>query len=87
MSLVEEAYHRAIDAMTPQQRIARVEAMLHWTRETVARQVRSELGEHLSDERIKLEVALRQYGSEPIMARLIGEAIADVSARDLSRGA
>lgn len=79
MSLVEEAYCRAIDAMPPAEKMARVESFLAWTRNLIARQVRAELGEGVGDERIRWEVALRMYDSDPQMDRLIREQIARVS--------
>jgi hypothetical protein len=79
MTLVEEAYQRGLDAMTPIERIARVEGFLCWTRNLMARQVRAQLGPEVSDERIRWEVALRMYGSSPRMAALIPEQIARVS--------
>jgi hypothetical protein len=44
MSLVEETYERAMDAMPTAQKMARVEAFLVWTRNLIARQVRETLG-------------------------------------------
>ena len=79
MSLVEEAYQRSIDEMPPHQKMARVSAMLRWTRDLITRQVRAELGDSVSDERIRWEVALRMYGSEPVVGRLIREQLARVS--------
>lgn len=77
MSLVEEAYQRAVDAMTPQQKLARMHAMLRWVRDLYARQLREKLGD-VSEERLKWEVALRQYGSDPRTRELIERKLRDV---------
>lgn len=53
MSLVEEAYLRAVDAMTPAEKFARMHALLNWTRDLYARQLRENLGD-VSEERIKM---------------------------------
>jgi hypothetical protein len=45
-------------------------ALLHWVRDLYARQLRDKLG-NVSDERIKWEVALRQYGSNRTTRELI----------------
>lgn len=80
MSLVEDAYQRAVDAIPTVEKMARVEAMLAWTRNLIARQVGATLGATASEERIRWEVALRMYESDPVVARLIREQIARVSA-------
>jgi len=79
MSIVESAYQQGIDSMTPAERMARVESFLHWTRDLIARQVTQELGEEISDERLKCEIALRMYDSDPRVERLIREHLARVS--------
>ena len=79
MSLVEDAYHQALDAMPPLQKMARVEAFLSWTRNLMARQARTALGSTVSEDRVRWEVALRMYDSNPVIARLIQEQIARVS--------
>ena len=78
MSLVEEAYSRAMDEMPPVERVARVESMLRWTRSVLARRVVSEIGE-VGPQRMKWEVAMRMYGSDPRMRRLLEEHCPDVS--------
>jgi len=77
MSLVEDAYRRAVEAMTPEEKFARMHALLNWARELYARQLREQLGD-VSDERIKWEVALRQYGSDRKTRELIERKIRDV---------
>ncbi len=79
MSLVHEEYQKRIDELPPLAKLARVEALLCWTRNLIARQVRAELGDKVSDERVRWEVALRMYDADPTMARLIQEQIARVS--------
>ncbi len=78
MSLVEDAYQQALDAMPGTQKMARVEAFLAWTRNLITRQVQATLGPSVSDERIRWEVALRMYESDPAVARLIREHMARI---------
>lgn len=59
---------------------ARSAARFQWTREQIARQIVAEQDE-LDDETLKLLVALRLYGSEPEVRRLIEEELANVSLR------
>ena len=75
--LVEETYRRAVDAMTPAQKFARMHALLHWARDLYARQLRRELGD-VSDERLKWEVALRQYAGDRRTRELIERKLRDV---------
>ena len=77
MSLVEEAYRQAVDSMTSAEKFRRAHAMLHWVRDMYARQLREELGD-VSDERLKWEVALRQYGSDRRARELIERKLQDV---------
>lgn len=78
MSLVDDEYHRLIDAMTPAERVERMAGMLAWARGLIARQIVAERGP-MSPERLKWEVALRQYGSEPQARALIEGMLARVS--------
>ena len=78
MSLVETEYQRLVAAMTPAQRIERSINLLAWAREVTGRRIIEDLGE-MSDERFKWEVALRHYGHEPVMRRLIERELARVS--------
>ena len=66
-----------MDALSPQERIARCAAMLKWTRDLLARQVTEELGP-LSDERLKWEVARRMYGSDPTAKAIIDQRLKNV---------
>lgn len=79
MSVVEDAYEQALDAMSPAQKMARVEAYLAWTRNLIARQLRKSLGPEVSEEHLRWEVALRMYESDPGVVRLIREHMRRVS--------
>jgi hypothetical protein len=77
---IEIAYQQGIDALTPTERMARVESFLAWTRKTIGRRVVAELGPGLSPERLRCEVALRMYGDDPRIERLIREHLEHVPA-------
>ena len=77
-SIVEQQYNSRMDALSPQERIARCAAMLKWTRDLLARQVVAELGA-ISEERLKWEVAKRMYGSDPTAKAIIDQRLKDVS--------
>ena len=77
-SAIELRYQERIDALTPAERVARSAAMFAWTREQIARQIVSEQGE-MDGESLEWKVALRLYGSEPTVRRLIERKLADVS--------
>lgn len=77
-SAVEHQYDLRMDALSPQERIARSVAMLKWTRDLLARQVTAELGA-ISDERLKWEVAKRLYGADPTTRAMIDQRLEDVS--------
>ncbi len=80
MSIAQAAYQRAIDEMPGHEKMARIEAMLSWTRNLIARKVQAELGNGLSEQRIRLEVALRMYQADPTTVRLIREQLDRVPA-------
>ena len=67
---VEALYRERIDRMTIVERVQRAAALLSWSRGFVARQVVAEHGT-MSSERLKWEVALRQYGSDPAVRSMI----------------
>ena len=67
-----------MDALSPQERIARCAAMLKWTRDLLARQVVAELGV-ISDERLKWEVARRMYASDATARTIKDQRLEDVS--------
>lgn len=75
---VEQHYQAQMDALTPRERMARSVAMLAWTRQMLARQIVAECGP-MSPERLKWEVALRQYGDDPIARTTIEQQLAHVS--------
>ena len=67
---IETEYRRRIDSMTISDRVQRADALLSWARGFVARQILAEQGP-LSNERLKWEVALRQYAADPAARALI----------------
>ena len=64
--------------MTPAERVARSAAMFQWTRDQLARKIISQDGE-MSEELLKWQVALRLYGNEPAVRKMIERKLADVS--------
>ena len=70
MSVVEQEYRKRVDAMSPVDKMHRMEQLLNWTRELIARQVRLNKG-NVSDEQIKWEVCLRMYGDDPRFRKLL----------------
>ena len=74
---VEKEYQSRIAALTPAERVARSVAMFNMTRESIGRQVIAELGE-MSYERLRWEVALRLYASEPSVCEMIRERLKNV---------
>jgi hypothetical protein len=75
---VENEYSLLVDAMTFAERVRRAEALFRWSRDYLARSIRATQGP-MSEARLKREVALRQYGSDPTARRLIDEWPGDVS--------
>ena len=59
-----------MNALTPKERIARSMAMFQWSREMIARQIRKECGTE-DPERLKWQIAMRQYGSDLKMRVMI----------------
>jgi len=78
MSRVEREYQPRIDAMTIAEKMQRSASMLKWAREMIAREILAENAD-ISPERLKWEVALRQYGSEPHVRQLIEKMLERVS--------
>jgi hypothetical protein len=74
---IEQHYQSQMAALTPRERLERAAAMFQWTREMLARQILAERGP-MSAERLKWEVALRQYGADPAARALIERRLADV---------
>lgn len=69
---VETEYRARIDAMSVVERIGRAEAFFVWSRDYLARSIVAARGP-MSDDDLKWEIALRQYGANPATRRLIGE--------------
>jgi len=72
---VEARYRERIDRMTIGDRVRRAAELYAWSRGFVTRQVLAELGP-LSTERLKWEVALRQYGADPRVRSMIERLLA-----------
>jgi hypothetical protein len=78
MNTIESEYRKRIDALTPKERMARAASMYQWTREIIARQITSNEGP-VSPERLKWLIAMRQYGSDSTMRKLILRVLDNVS--------
>ena len=72
MSSVEREYRRRSAELDVVDRIRRAEAMFLWSRDYLARSLHSS-PEVASPLDLKFEIALRQYGSDPVFRRLIDE--------------
>ena len=77
-SFIEEEYQNRIRSMSPCERVARSAAMFQWTREQIARQIILQSGP-APPARLKWLVALRLYGHQPEMKKLIESELANVS--------
>jgi hypothetical protein len=75
---VEALYQERIDRMTIAERVQRAAALFAWSRGFVARQVVAENGA-VPIERLKWEVALRQYGADPVARSMIERMLARAS--------
>ena len=69
---LEDEYRARVESMTAQERIGRAESLFAWSRGVLTRSVVATQGP-LADERLKWEVAIRQYGTDPRARRLIDE--------------
>jgi hypothetical protein len=78
MSRIENEHQSRMDALSGRERVSRSLALLEWTRDMLARQIVSEMGS-ISDERLKWEIALRLYGADRAVRRMIEGKLADVS--------
>lgn len=77
-SAIESRYQDSIAALTPAERVARSAAMFAWTRDQIARQIVAEQGD-MDAELLRWKVALRLYGGESVVRRLIERKLADIS--------
>jgi hypothetical protein len=59
-----------MDRLEPKERMARCVALLKWSRDLIARQILATHGPR-SFERLKWEVAMRQYGADPQVRAMI----------------
>jgi hypothetical protein len=75
---VEERFQAATDALYPYERVERAAALFQWSREILQRRILAERGP-MGPERLKWEVALRQYGADPRARALIERRLALVS--------
>ena len=78
MSPIEQEYQSRMDALSGKERIARALSLLAWSRQMIARQLLADRRE-MSEDRLKWEVALRLYGSDPAVRRMIESELVDVS--------
>jgi hypothetical protein len=69
---IEREYRARVDAMSVVERVRRAEALFNWSRDYLARSIAAARGP-MSDDDLRWEVALRQYGSHPVMRKLIDE--------------
>ena len=77
MSIVEQEYKARVDAMSVAEKMQRSMAMLKWAQDMIARDIQANQP-GISPERLKCEVALRQYGSEPHVRELIEKRLESV---------
>ena len=69
---IESEYRERIGAMSVAERIRRAEVLFNWSRDYLARSIVATQGP-MSDDDLKWEVALRQYGAHPATKELINE--------------
>jgi len=75
---VQQRYDELIDALPVHVKVARAAQLFQWSRDWIRRQILAEKGS-MSEQRLKLEVALRMYGHEETTRRLIEKVLSDVS--------
>lgn len=78
MSVVPQRYEELIDAMPVHIKVARAAQMFQWSRDWIMRQVLAEKGT-MSEERLRLEIAMKMYGHEESVRQLIEKALSHVS--------
>jgi hypothetical protein len=77
-SEIELEYERRWKAMSPAEKVSRSAAMFAWTRQQMARRIRS-AQPSLTDDEVKWQVALKLYEREPEVVKLIQEQFSIVS--------
>lgn len=80
MSLVEDTYWQAVDAMTPAEKFARMHALNDWARWNTARIITEKEGP-LPPEVLKWRIALWIYGDNLECRQLIEEHLSHVHDR------
>ncbi len=75
MSLAEDAYRDAVDAMTPAQKFARMGELNRWAHWRIARIITEEQGSS-PPVILKWKVALWKYGNNPTSHKLIEDHLA-----------
>ncbi len=78
MSDVQRRYDELIDAMPVHVKAARAAEIFRWSRDWIMRQTLAEW-RPMSEQRLRLETAMRMYGHEESVQRLIEEALSHVS--------
>ncbi|RLS79825.1 MAG: hypothetical protein DWI00_01740 [Planctomycetota bacterium] len=78
MSDVQQRYDKLIDEMPIHVKVARAAEMFQWSRDWLMRQVLAEKGP-MSEERLRLEIAMRMYGHEEPVRQLIEKALSHVA--------
>ena len=69
---IDLVYRARIDSMSVVERIRRAEVLFNWSRDYLARSIVAARGP-MSDDELKWEIALRQYGADPATRELIDE--------------
>ena len=82
LSLVEDAYRRAVDQMTVADKFQRMHELNAWARWNIGQRIIEAEGP-LPDEVLKWRIALWIYGRQPEVRRLTEEQLARVSARGI----
>jgi hypothetical protein len=69
---IEREYRARVNAMSIVERIRRAEELFNWSRDYMARSIVTARGP-MPDDDLRWEIALRQYGADPAMRKLIDE--------------
>jgi hypothetical protein len=78
VSDVQQRYDKLIDEMPIHVKVARAAEMFQWSRDWLMRQVLAEKGP-MSEERLRLEIAMKMYGHEEPVRQLIEKALSHVA--------